>query len=164
MIPVISIVGFSNSGKTTLIVKILKEIKLRGYRVAIIKHHHGDFDIDEKGKDSWHHSQAGADTVIVSSPNKFAMVSNLEEEKELDDLIKLIGDVDLIITEGYKKLNKPKIAVFRTELCEHDSILELENLIAVASDTYIKHKVPCFDLEDIEGLVNLIEKKFLKNK
>lgn len=161
MIPVISIVGYSNSGKTTVLTKIIAEIKARGYKVAIIKHHKGDFDIDHEGKDTYEHMKAGADTTILSSPNKFAIVSKVESEKKLDELISYIEDVDIIITEGYKKEKKPKIEVFR-KLNNSERIKGIEKeLIAIVSDDDITEDIPKFSLKDIKSIVDFIERGYI---
>lgn len=157
MIPVISVVGYANSGKTTVLRKIIGELKLRGYKVAIIKHHGGDFDIDHEGKDTYKHMEAGAITTMLSSPNKFAMVSKLEQEKTLDELISYIENVDIIITEGYKKENKPKIEVFRkSNNSERIKNIEKE-LVAVISDDEITEDISKFSFENIKGVVDFIE-------
>lgn len=161
MIPIISIVGYANSGKTTVLTKIITELKNRGYRVAIIKHHKGDFEIDHKGKDTYEHMKAGASTTIISSPNKFAIISKIEKEKTLDDLISHIDDVDIIITEGYKKENKPKIEVFR-KLNNSERIKGIEDeLIAIVSDDDITGDIAKFSLEDIKSIVDFIEDGYI---
>ena len=78
MSPIVSVVGRSNSGKTTLVVKLLRELKQRGYRVATIKHSDHDFEIDRPGKDTWGHYEAGADIVVISTPAKMAMIERLD--------------------------------------------------------------------------------------
>lgn len=157
MIPVISIVGYANSGKTTVIVKIISELQNRNYKVATIKHHKGDFDIDHKGKDTYKHMEAGAQTTILSSPNKFAIISKVSEEKSLDELISYIDDVDIIITEGYKTEDKTKIEVFR-EANERERIKGIEKeLIAVISDDEIAESAPVFPFSSINEIVNFIE-------
>ncbi len=164
MIPVISMVGYANSGKTTVLTKIIKELRHRGYRVAIIKHHKGDFDIDHKGKDTYEHMKAGANTTILSSPNKFAIVSKVEEEKTLDELISYIDDVDIIITEGYKNEKKPKIEVFR-RINKSKRIKDIENeLIAVISDDQITEDIPSFSFDDINHIVDFIENGYISEK
>lgn len=135
MIPVISIVGSSDCGKTTLIEKLLKIFKEKNYKIATIKHDVHGFDIDKEGKDTYRHKQAGAYSVIISSPWKYALISDVENELSLDDLIfKLDLDVDLVLTEGFKSANKPKIEIFRKE---HSKELLCKNnptLIGVATD------------------------------
>lgn len=157
MIPAVLVVGYSNSGKTTLVIKLIKELKARGYRVATIKHHHKDFDIDVPGKDTWRHAEAGADTVVLASPGKVAVIEHNSTSRTLDDVIGKISNVDLIIVEGFKRENKPKIEVFRSEV-HSELITPQEQLLAVASDVEFSG-IPTFGLDDAPGLVDLIEKK-----
>jgi molybdopterin-guanine dinucleotide biosynthesis protein B len=165
MIPIISIVGKSDSGKTTLIEKLVPELTRRGYRVATIKHDMHGFEVDREGKDSWRHKQAGAHTVVISSPQKLALIRDVEKDLALDEIReRWIQDVELILSEGYKRDVQPKIEVFRKE--KHKKLLctKKDNLIAVVSNQKFRVGVPCFDLEDMRGLSNFIEKKFLKSK
>lgn len=160
MPPIISIVGKSESGKTTLIEKIIPELKKRGYKIGTIKHAYHGFEIDQKGKDSWRHKKAGADMTLVASPGKIAIVKD-ENSEFLASLEKYFNDMDLVIVEGYKKESKPKIEIFRSTrhkkpLCQGD-----DNLIAFVTDIDVDMKVPKFGLEDIEKLADLIEKKYL---
>ena len=162
MIPIVSIVGKSNSGKTTLIEKIIPELIRRGYRVATIKHDVHGFDIDEEGKDSWRHRKAGADAVILSSPKQIALIRSVDRDlaaAELGD--RFIDDVDIIITEGFKKDIQPKIEVFRKEM--HRDLLTTtdDNVLAVVSNQTFDLSVPCLDLDDVNGVVDVIEKTFL---
>lgn len=161
MIPVISIVGYSNSGKTTILTKIISELKIRGYKVATIKHHGGDFEMDHKGKDTYMHMEAGADTVILSSPGKFAMISKVEEEKKLDDLISYIGDVDIIITEGYKAENKPKIEVYRKSIGKDRINCGEGELICIISDMKIEENIPCFNFKEVKLITDFIENGYI---
>ena len=162
MPPIVSIVGKSNAGKTTLLERLVPELRQRGYRIGTIKHNVHGFDIDLEGKDSWRHKQAGAHTVVISSPKKIALVKDVEAEESPDSLAsKYFQDVDIILTEGYKKQDKPKIEVFRSQmdgrpLCKGD-----EHLVALVSDTSLDLCVPRFDLDDIKGLADFVEKRFL---
>ena len=165
MIPIISIVGKSDSGKTTLIEKLVPELTRRGYRVATVKHDVHGFEVDREGKDSWRHKQAGAHTVIISSPQKIALIRDVEKDSTLDEIRgRWIQDVDLILSEGYKKDVQPKIEVFRKE--KHKKLLctKKDNLVAIVSNQKFNVGVPCFHLEDMKGLSNFIEKEFLKSK
>ncbi|MFA5536194.1 MAG: molybdopterin-guanine dinucleotide biosynthesis protein B [Bacillota bacterium] len=161
MIPIVSIVGRSKAGKTTLVVKLIKELKSRGYRVGVIKHDAHGFEIDYPGKDSWLHREAGADIVTISSSSLFALVEKLTAEISLDEIIARIENVDLILTEGYKSENKPKIEVFRSPRSEK-LYSKKEDLIALATNKPFKIGVPEFSLEDSSGLADLIEELFLK--
>lgn len=166
MIPIISIVGKSDSGKTTLIVKLVKELKRRGYKVGTIKHDYHGFEIDKEGKDSWRHGQAGSDTVAISSPTKLALIKRVEEEAPLDELGSLFfDDVDIVLTEGYKSGPMPKIEVHRA--CLGSELLctrKEDRLIAVASDEGLSLDVPSFHIDDAHSIVDLIERLYLKKK
>jgi molybdopterin-guanine dinucleotide biosynthesis protein B len=165
MIPILSIVGKSDSGKTTLIEKLVPELTRRGYRVATVKHDVHGFEVDREGKDSWRHKRAGAHTVVISSPNKVALIRDVEKDLSLDEIReKLIQDVDLILSEGYKKDVQPKIEIFRKE--KHKELLctQGDHLAAIVSNQKFNVGVPCFDLEDMEGLSDFVEKEFIKSK
>lgn len=157
MRPVISFVGRPNAGKTTYLVKLIGELKRRGYRVGTIKHHHkGDFDIDIPGKDTWHHAQAGADVVCIASPGKMAMIRKLEEEKTIAEIASQMEDMDIIITEGYKREHYPKVEVFRKGICS-TPLTEQEELLAVVGDVKIYEEVPLFELNDPAPFADFLE-------
>jgi molybdopterin-guanine dinucleotide biosynthesis protein B len=165
MIPIISIVGKSDSGKTTLIEKLVPELTRRGYRVATVKHDVHGFEVDQEGKDSWRHKQAGAHTVVIASPNKVALIRDVEKDLSLEEIReKFVQDVDLIISEGYKKDVQPKIEIFRKG--KHKELLctKEDNLVAIVSNQRFDIGVSCFFLDDINGLADFIEKKFLTSK
>lgn len=161
-IPVVSVVGKSDSGKTTMICGLLPELKRRGYRVATIKHDVHGFEIDKPGKDTWKHSQAGADIVVISSPEKIALMEKVGTELTLEQVIARIENVDLILSEGYKRNNKPKIEVFRSTV--HDAPLcgREDNLLALASDVRPELGVPVFALNDYSAIADLIEERLLR--
>lgn len=154
-IPVISIVSKSGSGKTTLLEKVIKELKSRGLRIAIIKHDAHSFEIDHPGKDTWRHAQAGADIVAISSPEKVAIIEKRQRELTLDEVISRIENVDIILTEGYKRQNKPKIEVFRST-AHNELLCKPEELLALASDVPWDLGVPCFDIDDAGGIAGFI--------
>jgi len=161
VIPIFSIVGKnSNTGKTTVLCNIIQELKKRGYKVATIKHDVHGFDIDHPGKDTWKHGQAGSDIVMISSPEKFAMIEKVEKEYTLDEVISKITNVDIIITEGYKRENKPKLEVFRTEAAEC-LLCEDHELFGLVTDVQFEKEVPQFNFTEIEKLVDLIVATFL---
>jgi molybdopterin-guanine dinucleotide biosynthesis protein B len=161
LIPVISIVGRSNCGKTTYLEKLIAEMKRRGYKVATIKHDVHGFDIDKPGKDTWRHAQAGADVVCISSPWKMAMIKKVEQELLLDEVAGLIDGVDIIFTEGYKRESKRKIEIFRQEACDAPLCLK-EELLAVASDMVIYEGVPHFDLEDPAPMADFLAENVIQ--
>ncbi|HSR12508.1 MAG TPA: molybdopterin-guanine dinucleotide biosynthesis protein B [Thermodesulfobacteriota bacterium] len=163
MIPIVSIVGVSNSGKTTLIEKLVPELVRRGYRVATIKHDVHGFEVDREGKDSWRHKKAGAHTVIISSPSKLALIRDVDHDAELPELRdKYVRDVDLVISEGFKRNSQPKIEVSRKEMNRDLLCTAQDNLLALATDQPRDLGVPCFGLDDAAGMVDLIEEKIIK--
>ena len=116
MPPIVSIVGKSKSGKTTLIEKLIGELKSRGYRVATIKHIPRGVNFDEPGKDSWRHIQAGNEATAVSAPDKIVMIKPVGQDVTLDEIGRLLGeDYDIILTEGFKQGNAPKIEIHRKD-------------------------------------------------
>ena len=160
MKPIISVVGRSNSGKTTLLERLIPEIRRRGYSVAVIKHHVNGFDLDREGKDSWRISKAGADVVVLASPGKLALLQNTAGELSPDEIAeRYLGDVDIVFTEGFKSLDKPKIELFRADLGE-GRIPSTEEPIAFVSDDEKLSGTPSFRSEEISALADFIEKKF----
>jgi molybdopterin-guanine dinucleotide biosynthesis adapter protein len=162
-IPIVSIVGKSNSGKTTLIEKIIPELIRRGWRVGTIKHNMHGFEIDHEGKDSWRHRKAGARMTVLASPHQVAVVEDVEKDYDIGELRdRYLHGVDIILVEGYKQNPYPKIEVFRPSL-RRERLCSLEdNLIAVASDEQLDAGVPCLDINNIEFLADMIEERFLK--
>ena len=163
MIPIVSIVGKSGAGKTTLIEKVIPELKRRGHRIATIKHDVHGFDIDHEGKDSWRHKKAGAHATIISSPWKVALIEDVGKDHEIAELRdRYIRDVDVILVEGYKGNPYPKIEVNRAETKRELLCTKEDNLIAIVSDQPLDIGVPCLDIDDVTGLVDIIEESFLK--
>jgi len=158
--PIVCFVGRSNSGKTTLIERLILELTETGYRVATIKHAGHGFDLDTEGKDSWRHKRAGASQVVVLSKGSLAMFTDVSEElpvQEIRDRF-INNDIDLIIAEGWKSEGFPKVVVVREELREVD--VSLEGLIAIASIKPINVDVPWFDRDDVQGLARVIITRF----
>jgi molybdopterin-guanine dinucleotide biosynthesis protein B len=162
MIPIVSIVGKSNSGKTTLIEKLVAELSRRGIRVATIKHNRHGFEIDHEGKDSWRHKKAGAVATVVASPGRVALIEDAPGDYSLAELRdRYIRDADLILAEGFKVNPHPKIEVFRTELQGERLCGSGDNLAALAGDRPVPADVPWFHWNDATGLSNWIVKRFL---
>lgn len=162
-IPVVSVVGKSDSGKTTLMERLIRALTERGYRVGSVKHHVHDFDIDVPGKDSWRHARAGAVVSLVSAPTKLGMVRAMDHEASLEELLALAHDVDILLTEGYRRAGHVRIEVSRrarsTELvCEAGELFAL----VTDNDGLEVGQVPVFALDDAEGLADLVEATFLK--
>ena len=162
-IPIVSIVGRSNSGKTTLLEKLIPELQRRGYRIAVVKHfYHAGIPFDVPGKDSFRLAQAGADQVILAAPDQVIRIRRCEQEPTLAEVVADVRDVDLILVEGHKRADVPKIEVNRRERDTQLVCADDEWLIAVASDQRFDVGVPQFDLEDVVGMADLIEARFLK--
>jgi molybdopterin-guanine dinucleotide biosynthesis protein B len=156
MVPVISFVGQSNSGKTTYLVKLIAAMKRRGYKVGTIKHHKGDFEIDIPGKDTWRHAQAGADVVCIAAPGKMAMIHKLEAELSVAELVRQMAAVDVVFTEGYKDEGYPKVEVFRSA-ADNEPVAGKAELLAVVGDVKLYDDVPLFELNDPDSLAGFIE-------
>ena len=161
----VSFVAKSGTGKTTLLEKVIGQLKERGFRVGVVKHDAHRFDIDHPGKDSHRLTAAGADTMLISSPEKLAMVKKHAQSPPIEELLATyFGDVDIVLTEGFKKSGMPKIELHRKErsdtlICrgeEHDP-----TLIAVASDEPLKLDVPVLDLNDPGTVADFIVQRFL---
>jgi len=161
MPPIVSVIGNSKSGKTTLIEKLIQELKLRGYRVATIKHTPQGVNFDEPGKDSWRHIQAGREATAVSSPDKIVMIKPIAQEATLDEIACFLGeDYDIILTEGFKQGNAPKIEVH----CKDAGPLlkDIKKLIGIVSDEPLETKARQFSPDGIKDIADLLEKGFIK--
>jgi molybdopterin-guanine dinucleotide biosynthesis protein MobB len=156
----ISFVAKSGTGKTTLLEKVIGELKNRGYKVGVIKHDAHRFDIDHPGKDSYRLTAAGADTMLISSPEKLALVKQHSVSPSLDELLTAyFPDVDLVVTEGFKKSGLPKIELHRKEhsptlLCRGEE--NDPTLAAIASDEPLEVDVPVLDLNNPAGIADFI--------
>ena len=165
-IPALSFVAKSGTGKTTLLEKIIAELKRRGWKVGVIKHDAHRFDIDHPGKDSHRLTAAGADTMLISSPEKLALVKKHQASPSLEELVSTyFADVDIVLTEGFKKSGLPKIEVNRAErsqtlICRGEE--RDESLIAVASDQHLELDVPRLDLNSPVQVADFVEERFLK--
>jgi molybdopterin-guanine dinucleotide biosynthesis adapter protein len=159
-IPILSFVGLSNSGKTTLIERVIPELVRAGYKVATVKHAGHGFDLDTEGKDSWRHKQAGASSVIVLSKGSIAMFADVSDQMNVEEVRDRFLDrtYDLIIAEGWKHERYPKIVVVREQIGEIP--IPTEGLLAVVSDKPVDLSVPLFELDDVAGVAALIMKQF----
>ncbi|MFC1931008.1 molybdopterin-guanine dinucleotide biosynthesis protein B [Chloroflexota bacterium] len=161
MPPIISIVGKSDSGKTTLLEDLITQLKQRGYKTAVIKHSAEDVELDVVNKDSWRFSQAGSVVSAISTTSKLAVFKNLERDLEPQELSQLIwSDCDLILTEGFKQSHHPKIEVHRKEQSK-ELLSPSEQLIAVVTDEPLEIGVPQFSKDEVARIVDLIESKLL---
>ncbi|MBJ6725402.1 molybdopterin-guanine dinucleotide biosynthesis protein B [Geomesophilobacter sediminis] len=162
----LSFVAKSGTGKTTLLEQVVAELKRRGYRVGVVKHDAHRFDIDHPGKDSYRLTAAGADTMIISSPEKLAMVKRHAASPPVEELVAAyFQDVDIVLTEGYKSGPLPKLELHRRErseglLCRgasHDP-----TLVAVASDEPLDLDVPLLDLNDPQQVTDFVVDNFIR--
>ena len=164
MIPILSVVGRSKSGKTTLLEKLIRELAARGRRVGTIKHHyHGPVTVDIPGKDSWRHRQAGARAVALLSSDTVFVVRDTPAAMSLEALTHLgFCGVDLVLTEGFKSGPMPKFEVNR--LAQQAPLLcgPADHLAAVVSDWDTGAPVPHFGLEAVASLADFIEQSYLQ--
>ena len=158
---IFGIAGFKNAGKTTLVVDLIRELTGRGLTLATVKHAHHEFDIDHPGKDSHRHREAGASEVIVASSRRWAHIKELPDQDEppLDELLKHIGHVDLVLVEGYKHGTHPRLEVRRAD---QDAPLLAESrseFRAIVSDgPIINAPVPVLPRNDVPAIADFILK------
>jgi molybdopterin-guanine dinucleotide biosynthesis protein B len=156
---IIGLAGWSGSGKTTLVTKVIPRIIARGLRVSTVKHAHHDFDLDQPGKDSHTHREAGASEVIIGSDRRYAIIHELRGEAEppLGMLLRKLSPVDLVLIEGYKRAPHPKLEVHRTALGKPLIYPEDSAIVAIATDRHLSDaKIPAVGLDDVEGIVDLM--------
>ncbi len=156
---VYGIVGWKNSGKTGLMERLVADITARGITVSTIKHAHHSFDVDHPGKDSHRHRVAGASQVLLSSRNRWALMSELrgEDEPPLATLITQLGPVDLILIEGYKRDGHAKVEAHRSETGQPLLARDDATVRAVASNEPLDDlSIPVIDLDDTKAIANFI--------
>jgi len=165
MIPIVSITGRSGSGKTTLLESLIPLFRARGYRVGTIKHGSHRFNLDQEGKDSWRHAQAGAEVAMISTPQGLGVFRLLDREKSIEELAEYyLSDMDLILVEGYKAERIPKIEVRRSPPDGGLLTGEGEGLLAVVSDGSLSVNVPVFPPDDPKSLADFLEERFLRKR
>ena len=161
----VSFIAKSGTGKTTLLEKVIAELKRRDYRVGVIKHDAHRFDIDHPGKDSYRLTAAGADTMVITSPEKTAMVKKHISAPPVEEIVETcFSDVDIVLTEGFRNSPLPKIEVHRRERSPHLLCRGTRNdpeLLAVASDEPLDLDVPVLDINDAVAIVDFLEKTCL---
>ena len=161
MSKIIGITGWKDVGKTYYASLIIKSLVNKGYQVGSIKHAHHDFDIDKPGTDSFKHRESGSSQVIISSSKRWAKITenNNANEKCLDELIQELDNVDIVVVEGFKKDNHPKIEILTKGLNNRNK--ETKNVIAIISNDLKNITIPVFKENDIENLVKFIIKNIL---
>lgn len=155
---IFGVAGYKNAGKTGLMERLVTEITSRGFTVSTLKHAHHDFDIDHPGKDSYRHREAGAHQVVLSSGNRWAMMTELRgaPEPPLKELLAKMAPVDLILVEGWKRDDHPKIEAHRA-VTKHPLIAPNDLTIkAIACDSPLQIDRPIFDLDDTKSIADFI--------
>ena len=162
--PVVCVVGKKKSGKTTFIEKLLPELRALGLSVGTVKHDAHSFEMDVEGKDSWRHRRAGAETVVVSSPEQVAVIKTVSKEMWLDEIVdEFFADRQLVVAEGYFRSDLPKIEVHRSDvhahpLCDRGNEAE-RGCIAMVSDVALDTDLPVFGLDEAKQVAALIARQ-----
>lgn len=159
--PLFGVAGWKNSGKTTLMVRLIGELARRGYAVSVIKHAHAKFEIDHEGRDSFMLREAGACQVALSSPRRFALMRELADAPEMsfEEVLAYAGPCDLVLVEGFKREIFPKIEIRRDGAQSREPLHgAVPQIVAIVSDRpeIETDPVPVFELEDIPGMANFI--------
>lgn len=159
---VYGIVGWKNSGKTTLVERLVIEITGRGFSVSTVKHAHHTFDVDHEGKDSHRHRSAGAREVLLASRNRWALMHEIREgaEPPLSEFLEKLTPVDLVLIEGYKRDGHAKVEAHRAETKQGLLARDDSTVKAVATNRAIEGlEVPTYDLDDVHGIADFILKE-----
>jgi molybdopterin-guanine dinucleotide biosynthesis protein B len=150
--------GYSGSGKTTLIEQLIPRFVMEGLKVSLIKHAHHDFDIDQPGKDSYRHREAGASEVMVTGGRRWVLMHELrgEPEPELNEQLKRLAPCDLVLIEGFKSYPIPKLEIHREETGKPLLFRNDPHIVAIATDTPLDTKLPQFTLDDFDTIAAFI--------
>ena len=154
---IIGIIGWKNSGKTYYVQEIIKKLRKKGYSVASIKHAHHEFDVDQPKTDSFLHRKAGSQQVIISSSKRWVKITELENssEKNLTELLQQLSTTDIVIVEGFKNDNHPKIEIIK-EKSKNYLFNQISNVVALVSDIEVNSNIKKFKKNEIELIVNFI--------
>ncbi len=157
---VIGLAGWSGAGKTTLLRRLIPVLIARGLQVSTLKHAHHSFDIDQPGKDSWEHRQAGAKEVLVASAVRWALMHEMRNDAEprLPELLAQMSPVDLVLVEGFKREAHPKLEVYR--MANAKPLLHPEDcsIVAIASDVALPGlTIPRHSLDDIAAIADVVQ-------
>lgn len=155
---VFGIAGCSGSGKTTLMEKLIPQLNARGLRVSVIKHAHHCFDIDQPGKDTFRHREAGASEVLICCNSRWALMHELRDDPEpaLAELLGHLAPCDLVLVEGYKNEPIPKLEVLRQSSGKPPLYPDHDDIVALASDTRVDTELPCLDIDDAAAVAAFI--------
>lgn len=159
--PVFGITGWKNSGKTTLAAGLISELTRRGYAVTALKHAHESFDIDQPGRDSFRFREAGARRVVLSSPKRWAVMQELQNEPEaqFEELLAKVGPCDVVVVEGFKNEMFPKLEIRREGAASREPLIaKIPQVVAVASDRPALESVdlPVFHIDDVVGIAGFV--------
>ncbi|MBF0201540.1 MAG: molybdopterin-guanine dinucleotide biosynthesis protein B [Desulfamplus sp.] len=158
---IISIAGLSGSGKTTFLEKLIPVLRAKGYRIGVLKHAHCGFEMDREGKDSWRHKNAGASATLVISPGVIALLKDMDYAS-IEDVKQYLSDMDIIIVEGFKHAEVPKIEIFRKGAGHNEPLfMDSPHLVGFITDSHHRPDVPLFGLDDVVMVSDFIEKKFM---
>jgi molybdopterin-guanine dinucleotide biosynthesis adapter protein len=158
---IISIVGKSSSGKTTLLEKLIAELKKRGYKVAIVKHSHHKDDLDTAAKDTWRFTKAGSEISAINSLDHLAIYRRMDNYFDPQDISNFVlWDFDILLTEGFKGSKYPKIEVHRNEQGQ-ELLTDPKLLLAVVTDKPLGVDVPQLSHDDVAGIADIIEKTII---
>lgn len=156
---IIGLAGWSGSGKTTLVTNVIPVLVRRGMKVATVKHAHHAFDLDQPGKDSWLHREAGASEVAIVSSQRWAIVHELgaEPEPSLTDMLARLSATDLVLVEGFKRYPYPKLEVYRAAVGKPLLHRDDDCIVAIATDAPLPQApLPVLMLDDIEGIADVL--------
>ncbi len=160
---VFGITGWKNSGKTTLTVRLVTELSARGYKVSTIKHAHHAFDIDRPGADSYRHREAGAGEVAIVSGVRWALMHEMNGEKEppIEEILARLEPCDIVLVEGYKRENHPKIEARRKGTKDDQPLSASDpSIIAIAADHQVSDETLArFNIDDIPGIADFVEQE-----
>jgi len=161
VVPIVSIAGHSKSGKTTLIERLIGELKRRGRRVAAVKHTPEDFEMDRPGKDTWRYAQAGCQSVAILGPRRSAFLRHHDREYPYEEALRVgAGDVDLVLLEGLHSGPAPKIEVHRREL-GRGLRCEAKDLLAVVTDEPLEIGCRQFPPDEVGAIADFSEKEVM---
>lgn len=158
--PFVSVVGNSGSGKTTFLEKLIPELISRGLKVGTIKHDVHGFEMDKPGKDSWRHKHAGASATVISSPYQIGMVMDVAHDHTPDELLSYLNGMDIILAEGYKRGDHPKMEIFRTEIINEPLCKNDKYLLAIITDSDVDLEVPTFSPGAVEQVADFLIEHF----
>ena len=168
MIPILSVVGPKNSGKTTLCEALVRTLTRDGLRIATIKHDAHSFEVDHEGKDSYRLKHAGSRTTILASDTRVFVTTDVDAAPSLVELVARYvegaGPIDMVLAEGFKQGPQPKIEVSRSATGKPTVATPETGLIATAADSQMDRGVPHFDLDDVEGIARFIRQDFLRDE